>query len=176
MGSAKLHKKVKLIIGFIFKNGGALNRALVMVKKRWGQADSESGEFDFYSTDYYRGEMGDGLKKKFISMERLVRPEDIYNIKTAANRIEKMLSINGRRSINIDPGYITESKLILLTTKDHGHRIYLRNGIYAEITLKYQKGGFEPLETTYPDYRNGDYINFFNNARLLYREEAAIAN
>lgn len=171
MGKATPHKKVKLFIGFIFNDNNALKRALEITVKKWGPVDSETDMLDFCGTDYYQKEMGDRLKKKIISMKQLVRPEDICNVKIETDRIERMLSKSKNRLINMDPGYITESKLILLTTKDYGHRIYLRRGIYAEVTLKFQKGSFVPLETTYPDYKKEEYIGFFNNARGIYRED-----
>ncbi len=170
MGKAASHKKVKLVIGFIFKDADALKKAVAIAVKKRGCIDVESDIFDFRDTDYYKKEFGDGLKRKFIGMNRLVSPENIYTLKVEANKAEKILSKAGKRLINIDPGYVTESKLILLTTKDHGHRVYLGRGIYAEITLKFQRGSFTPLETTYPDYRREEHINFFNNARLRYRE------
>jgi Domain of unknown function (DUF4416) len=164
------HKKVKLTIGFIFKEDAVIEMAQSLISRKMGYFDSESAIFDFNHTDYYRQEFGENLKRKFVSLKRLVNPEDIYKIKLISNKIENRISESGKRLINIDPGYITESKLVFLTTKDYGHRIYLRKGIYAEITLKFQDGTFRPLETTYPDYRSEDYIKFFNNVRAVYRE------
>ncbi|MBU4377005.1 MAG: DUF4416 family protein [Candidatus Omnitrophica bacterium] len=174
MGKSAPHKKVKLIIGFIFNDAGVLKTAIRTAVKKWGPVDSESDVLDFCSTDYYQEELGDGLKRKFIGIKRLVSPENIYNLKIETNRTEKVLSRAGKRLVNIDPGYITESKLILLTTKDYGHRIYLGHGIYAEVTLKFQGGSFGPLETTYPDYKREECIMFFNNARHIYRESLKI--
>ncbi len=170
MGISTPHKKVKLVIGFIFKESAAFEKARLAVSKKIGPFDLESAIFNFTHTDYYAGEFGGGLKRKFLSLKRLVGPEDIYKVKLATNAIEKRLSESGKRLVNIDPGYITESKLILLTTKDHGHRIYLGKGIYAEVTLKFRNGSFGPDETTYPDYRTSECISFFNGMRAAYRE------
>lgn len=163
--------KVKLIIGFIFKDETVLEKAEKAVTKKTGPVDKESCIFDFDGTDYYKKEFGDNLKKKFVSIKRLFSCEDIYKLKIETNMIEKALSRSGKRLVNIDPGYVTESKLVLFTTKDYWHRVYLRRGIYAEVTLKFQNGTFKPIDTTYPDYRREDYIKFFNDVRAVYRED-----
>ena len=171
MGSRDAHKKVKVIIGFIFKDGDAFEMAKKAITRKIGPVDIESEALCFDDTDYYKREFGDGLKKSFVSIKRLISPEDTYKLKIETNRIEKTLSKSGKRLVNIDPGYITEGKVVLLTTKDYWHRIYLKRGIYAEVTLKFQGGSFKPLETTYPDYRRGDYIEFFNKVRARYRKD-----
>jgi len=167
------HKKVKLIIGFIFRDEEALTKAERLISRKFGSIDLYSPITDFAHTDYYSKEFGENLKRKFISLERLVSPENIYLAKMTTGNIEKRLSISGKRTVNIDPGYITEGKLVLLTTKDHGHRVYLRNGIYAESTLKFHRGNFMPWETTYPDYKSSAYLEIFKKIRDLYKKELA---
>ena len=80
-------------------------------------------------------------------------------------------TLGGKRRVNIDPGYISQSKLVLATTKDHSHRIYLGQGIFAEVTLRYYKGTFRAWEWTYPDYASPPYIAIFNHIRKLYKEQ-----
>jgi len=92
--------------------------------------------------------------------------------KLRTNELERKYSEGGRRKINLDPGYITESNLVLASTKAYNHRIYLKEGIYAEVTLIYRKKtGYEPLPWTYPDYRTRLALDFFGEVRRLYREE-----
>ena len=171
MGKTLPHDKVKLIFGFLFKDGGPLAMAESLIAGRYGPVDFESATMDFTHTEYYRKEFGCGLKRKFISLKRLVCPERIYTVKLASNRIERDLSARTAphaktgRSINIDPGYVTPSKLVLATTKDAAHRVYLGMGIYAESTLLFKKGRFEPHERTYPDYRTDFYRAFFEKVR-----------
>ena len=162
---------VKLIVGFIFKDEAALKKAEKLISKKFGAIDLQSRLIAFSYTDYYNKEFGEGLKRKFISLKRLVSPENIYRIKLLTNNMERALSKSGKRTVNIDPGYLTEAKLVLLTTKDHVHRIYLKNGIYAESTLKFQHGTYVPRETAYPDYKSDDYIEIFNEIRDLYRKQ-----
>ncbi len=158
----------KLIIGFIFKEEGIVNRSKGLLKKRFGKIDFESEGMPFGHTDYYKNEFGTSLKRKFISFEKLIQPEDLPRIKIATNKIEKKLSKMSKRSINIDPGYLDLAKLVLASTKDYKHRICLNRGIYAEVTLFYENGSFRPWQWTYPDYKTSGYIDIFNSIRQIY--------
>lgn len=141
------------------------------MRRRFGEIDFESAVFDFSQTDYYRKEFGPGLLRQFISFKKLIPAERLSKIKNLTNKIERKLSNSGRRTVNIDPGYICLSKLVLASTKDYKHRIYLGGGIYAEITLIYQGKIFVPWECTYPDYRSPEYIEVFNRIREEYASE-----
>ncbi|MBL7071772.1 MAG: DUF4416 family protein [Candidatus Omnitrophica bacterium] len=171
MGNILPQAKVKLIVGFIFNSEDALRKAESLLIKKFGPIDLKSKMLDFEYTDYYNKEFGSGLKKSFISIERLISPEEIYRVKLATNQVEDSLSRGGRRTINIDPGYITLGKLVLLTTKDHTHRVYLRKGIFAESTLRFRNNTFRAWETTYPDYRSDKYISLFNEIRNIYKNQ-----
>lgn len=165
MGSAKKPNAVKLIIGMLAKNKKLFEKAEEFFIKKFGLIDYQSPVIPFKYTAYYKKEMGSRLKRKFISFETLISQEKIAKIKLLTNSIEKKLSVNNKRQVNIDPGYISDSKLVLATTKDYFHRIYLDHGIYAEITLKWRKHSFEPFEWTYPDYRSKEYIGILNEIR-----------
>lgn len=125
----------------------------------------------FTYTAYYEKELGYNLKRIFLSFNKLIGLEKIYKIKIYTNRLEEVLSVQGRRQINIDPGYLDASKLVLLSTKDYSHRIYLRNGIYAEATLVFKNKTFGPWPWTYPDYKTDTYINIFNSIRQIYLKQ-----
>jgi hypothetical protein len=171
MGLIRRPLPVKLIIGFIFKDPTVLSKAENFLKRRFGQTDLESQILPFTYTDYYERELGKPLEKKFISFKKLIPPESLPKIKAITNEIEKKFSAQGRRSINIDPGYVDLSKLVLASTKDFSHRIYVGRGIYSEVTLVYQDKTFNPKEWTYPDYRSPEYIAIFNKIRQLYAEQ-----
>lgn len=171
MGKIKKIYPVKIFCGLIYKEEEILNQAKKELGKEWGIIDIEEGPFPFDFTDYYEEEMGKELKRKFISFEKLYIPENVYKWKIFTNKIEKNFSENERRKINIDPGYIDNSKVILLSTKDYYHRIYLGKGIFAELTLFYSKGKYNFLEWTYPDYRSENYIKFFLEMREKYRQQ-----
>lgn len=171
MGKAIKHPRVKLITGFIFKDEAGFSKAKAILERRLGKIDFESQALDFTHTDYYENEFGPGLKRKFVSFARLIRAQDLPKIKLLSNAIEGRLSIGRRRAVNIDPGYLDSAKLVLASTKDYRHRIYLSRGIYAEITLFYQNKTFKPWEWTYPDYKTDEYIALFNRIREIYETQ-----
>lgn len=168
MGKAKKPKAVKLIIGMLVKNKKLFSMSEEFFIKEFGPIDYESVILSFNYTDYYKKEMGSPLKRKFISFKNNISPRKIAKIKLLTNSIEEKLSANKKRQINIDPGYVSDSKLIMATTKDYFHRIYLNHGIYAEVTLRWRKHSFEPFEWTYRDYRSKEYVDIFNTIRNNY--------
>jgi len=156
---------VKLFVGMLAGKPAWFDRAEAALVERYGPVDIASETWDFTWTDYYRDEMGEELLRKFLAFDRLIRPDDIIDIKCDTNTIETDLArrIEGgpARPINLDPGYVELSKVVLATTKDYAHRLYLARGIYAEVTLQYTRGRYEPCPWTYPDYRTPEYGKFF---------------
>jgi len=171
MGKIRNSLPVKLTIAFIFAEEKYLKEALRILIKHFAPIDFTSPTIPFDYTEYYRKEFGTKLKRVFVSFSKLIDPANTAKIKHLCNRIEKKLSVGARRRINIDPGYLDLSKLVIATTKDYSHRIYLRRGIYAEITLSYQKDSFCSLPGTYPDYRSSEYIAIFNKIREIYHKQ-----
>ena len=165
MGKICKHEPVKLITGLIGKES-LFAKVKTKLSRKFGKIDFESKILDFTYTDYYNREMGSDLKRQFLSFKRLISPEMMPDIKNYTNALEsKFFSSNKKRSVNIDPGYLSLSKLVLATTKDHQHRIYLGKGIYAEVTLRYRNKTFCTWEWTYPDYCTKEYISIFNHLR-----------
>ena len=162
---------VKLFIGFIFSSEQIYLKTKRILEKKFGQSDFESQTLPFYHTQYYQKELGYSLKRKFLSFKGLIKAEKLAQIKIITNKIEKGSAQGGRRQINIDPGILNLSKIVLATTKDYKHRIYLDKGIYAELTLHFQDGTFLPLPWTYPDYRTKGYIQSSNTIRQLYLKQ-----
>jgi len=172
MGNVMLHPKVKLIIGMISGEGELFNEIGDLLLADFGNIDLETDIIDFSYTDYYKQEMGKKLKRKFLSFKELIFPDKISDIKLITNDLEKrFLNIAGGRRINLDPGYVTKAKLVLATTKDYQHRVYLKDDIYTEVTLRFTKDGFRGWEWTYPDYKTDEYVDFFNNVRQLYTKQ-----
>jgi len=168
MGQIKLPEKVLLISAFCYNNEADVNSALNEMTGLYGPVKAKSEPFAFEHTPYYRDEMGDTLFKFYCTFERLIDPMDIVDIKLQTNIIEEKLSVNGKRNVNIDPGYIEVPKLVLATTKNYGHRIYLGKGIYGDVQLYWSRGTFQANPWTYPDYTEPDNFNFFVNARKEY--------
>ena len=170
MGDIKTHPPVKLIVGMIASDAELFSSAENILSEKFGEIDFASEVMKFDYTDYYRKEMGEDLLRKFIAFKQFVKPEELAEIKIYTNEVEKKLlsAETENRGINLDPGYITAAKLVLATTKDNIHRIYLRDGIYAEITLEMAGKSFRPWKWTYRDYRTDEYIAIFNEIRRLY--------
>ena len=171
MGQVRARQKVKLITGFIFRDEGVFNQAQGILKRRFGEIDFQSQTLPFIHTDYYEKEFGKGLKRAFVSIEKLILHENLPQIKILTNKIEHKLSEGECRLINIDPGYLDSAKLILASTKDFRHRIYLNRGIFADSTLFYQNKTFQAWEWTFLDYRTSEYIAIFNQIREIYAKQ-----
>lgn len=138
---------------------------------QFGPVDYESTLMAWEFTDYYSGELGENLSRKFVAFERLIDPERLAEVKLFTNQLEGRFSEEGARRINLDPGYLDSAKLVLATTKDRDHRIYIGQGIFAEVTLHFRGKSFRAWEWTYPDYATPEYIAIFNQIRALYREQ-----
>ncbi len=148
-------QKVKLIIGLIYSKDKKAT-AIKKLEELYGPTDaiSENVKFDF--TDYYASEMGRELGRIWLGFRNLIEQDALADIKNKTIEIEKDFSISGKRTINIDPGYLAPSKLILASTKDN---------IYAEITLQFSKNAFRFLPWTYPDYQSEKFIQFLSDCR-----------
>ena len=171
MGKTEKFQKKKLIIGVIYKVGYDLLPTLKQLENSFGIIDYRSSPVDFSYTRYYEPEMGSGLKKVFLSFLQLVDPEGLADIKIRTNDIESLFSMDNRREVNLDPGLLDQSRLLLATTKDNSHRIPLRRGIYAEVTLIYEKKEFRDLRWTYPDYRTAEYKAVLSEIRDIYTDQ-----
>ena len=160
---------VKLVAGMLSSVEELFSEAEEMLSRHFGKTDFASNIIPFRYTSYYENEMGKNLLRKFISFEKLIDAGSLAEIKILTGSIEKKLSNDsGSRRVNIDPGYLTAAKLVLATTKNYGHRIYIGNGVYAEVTLHFKDGSFKPWDWTYPDYRMDEYIEIFNKIRKIY--------
>ncbi|MCX7989131.1 MAG: DUF4416 family protein [Aquificaceae bacterium] len=124
---------------------------------------------------YYGREMGEGLHKVFLSFRGFMRREELKEFKKWALEKERYFSIEGKRGLNIDPGYVEESHLILASSKRRGGRFYLGEGIYAEIEYLYVYGAFRPLYWTYGDYRDIRVREFFERVREDFLKDLKLA-
>jgi len=168
MGRSRKHIPVKLIAGLISNKTRETKLAERLLEKKFGNIDGVFGPADFSCTSYYENEFGKKLKRKFLSFKRLIPLEKQYKIKLYTNALEKKLSRSGVRLVNIDPGYVSLTKLVLFTTKPRSHRIYIANGVCVEAELMFSDESFRPLNWAYPDYKTKDYLDFFNSVREKY--------
>ena len=167
---------VKLVLSVFAASAEYLNETIINLSALYGQPDFISKLTPFDYTNYYSPEMGGVLIRRFLSMEKLIRPEALPDIKLSTNEIEEKSALNDRRRVNIDPGYISKAHLILATGKGYSHRPYLRDGIYADLTLIYQGKKFCPLPWTYPDYAEGKQISMFSKIRDKYLSQLKMAH
>lgn len=167
----RLPLPVKFFCAFIYVDKDIYGKTENILEKKFGKIDFQSQKIDFNCTDYYSQEMGKTLFRKFVSFKRLRKPSDFINIKLFCIKLENKFAKNKRRRINIDPGYINDAKLVLTTTKDFAHRIYLNKGVFAEVTLSFADGKFNYFPTTFSDYKTPQYINIFMSIRKKYHKQ-----
>jgi len=171
MGIPEIPKNAKLVAAITFKESEQLAAAEEFLTDRFGQTDFRSDILPFTYTGYYEEEMGPGLLKIFISFERLVKREILPSVKLDTNKYEQATAKDGRRTVNIDPGYICEASLVLATTKNFSHRIYLDSGIYGDCHLIFEEDEFRPMPWTYPDYKDPKVLTFLKETRTKYYEQ-----
>ena len=171
MSSPREAEDVQLISSLFSPHKELIVSVIEELEQIFGPTDWISPELFFDRTKYYAKEMGWPLHRRFVSFERLIRPLKIVELKLTTNKIENDYLQDGKRQINIDPGYISLERLVLVTGKNYGHRIYLTKGIYADLSLIFRQGSFSPLQWTYKDYASPEIIGFFNGVRERYKRQ-----
>jgi hypothetical protein len=155
-----------LFIAFSFRKKIALADLKKKAIKPFGEIFKLSDCFSFEYSNYYEPEMGSELLKVFAVYKDFYPIEKAVQTKLNAIAIENETAENGRRTINIDPGYLTLAKLVLTTTKNFDHRIHIGAGIFADVQIRYRNGEFVANSWTYPDYRERSTFEFLKSARL----------
>jgi uncharacterized protein DUF4416 len=161
-------KPVTLIVGMLSARPDLLDVAEQELAALHGPVARRSPPIEFDFTDYYEPEMGPGLKRRFVSFAEKIDPSALAPIKRFTNDLEARIAAGQdavARPVNLDPGYICGSKLVLASCKDRSQRLYLGQGVYAEITLEFRGGEFRATEMTYRDYQSKSYIDFFTQVR-----------
>ena len=181
MAEIRKFRPVLRVMAIASRHAQAFDWAAAKAAEHWGPVEFSSERFDFSETSFYTKTMGTGLQKQLLAFTDLIQQDKIVESKHDSNAWEDEFKAlqpwEESRPINLDPGYITEAKLVLATTKDRDHRIYLRNGIFAEVTLFYQGLRWQSSRWTYPDYKRDDFHEFFERCRLWLRERyAALAD
>ena len=160
---------VKLIIGILAADRNCLQAAVDAITAEYGECDLISETFEFNQTAYYRNQAGDNILRQFVSFKELIDPGRLASIKHRTNEIEKELAAKLPpplpRPVNLDPGIIEPSKLVLASTKNFSHRIYIGDSMYAELTLSFCKGKWQSFSYTFPDFKGNRYHAFLSNVR-----------
>lgn len=176
MGRPRSAAHVKYVVGLLGSDPDLLRRARQLLSRRFGSIDLESPLWPFDYTDYYTAEMGPNLQRGFLSLAGLLPPDRLVEVKRETNALEQRLADDALdpqipRPVNLDPGYLDLGKLILASTKDASHRIYLGEGIFAEVTLTYVHGQWQTLPWTYPDYADARTHAFLTEVRQRLRAQ-----
>ena len=176
MARPRAPQPVKLFCGLLSGDPDLLQRARQLLRRRCGPIDLESDIWPFDQTDYYQDEMGPGLQRQFVSFERPTHPDALPGVKHDTNAIEEEIAqqcaaLEITRPVNLDPGYLDLGKLVLATTKDRSHRLYIGQSMYAEVTLHFMQERWQTWPWTYPDYRRPEYQEFFTRVRDRFRKQ-----
>ena len=172
MGTVHPPAQVKLFCALLVAPTIALDDVETVLAQTYGVIALRSTPIPFTQTTYYEREMGPHLTRLYIAFEPLISIAALAPVKHMTNRLEARWSTpRGQRRVNIDPGYLDLAKVVLASTKDHSHRLYIDDGIFAEVTLRYRQHTFQPWEWTYPDYRVPTTITFFHQLRELYKAQ-----
>jgi hypothetical protein len=170
MSRPRQAEAVKLIMSIISAEDEVFRDAMQSLSAYFGRPDFISARIPFDYTNYYEKEMGKNLIRRMVSFDKLVSPESLPDVKLLTNQVEDQFSSEGQRKINIDPGYLSAAHLILATGKGYTHRPYLRDGIYADLTLIFTDGAFCALPWTYPDYAGQEVMTLLHRIRGKYLE------
>jgi len=164
-------KAVKYFCGLIYGRERDGDEAERLLQEIASAIDCRSGAMPFTQTDYYRQEMGETLWRRFVSFREWRAPEELPRLKIATMELEERLAVAGRRTVNLDPGYISEANVVIATAKNHYHRVMLSDGIYAHLEYVLKDGRLQLLPWTYPDFKSGAYLEFFERLRERCRQE-----
>jgi hypothetical protein len=170
MGRVGLPDPALLFIGILYADNQVVDLSKKLLEKSFGDILLESPSFPWDYSSYYKDELGWPIFRQFFFFQNLIDPGILADIKLKTNEIEDILSSDDKRRINLDPGYLTLSNVVLASTKNYSHRIYLGKGIYAEITLIFKDGTYKPYLFTYRDYQDKPYIEIFMNAREMLKK------
>jgi len=158
----------KLVIGFFLRDRDLAASVIGRLVERFGAIDLVSQWMPFDYTAYYAKEMGQPLFRRLVAFRKLIAQTALAAIKVSTNRIEQKLMQASRRRVNIDPGYLLAERFVLASGKNFSHRIYLDQGIYADLTLLFERGRFKSLPWTYPDYGDAPVQSFLQKVRRKY--------
>lgn len=170
MSRPKPPAPAKLIVGLFTPDKGLCSAVVSKLESQFGPSDYISRWLAFDYTDYYTAEMGAALFRRLLSFKRLIDQEQLPDIKLFTNELEREWMRDGKRRVNIDPGYLLPSRFVLASGKDFTHRIHIGRSIYADLTLLYEKGRFQTLPWTYPDYAAPALQAILGQIRNLYME------
>ncbi len=161
-------ESAKLVISLLASDEAMRLKALDGLVNEFGPLVSMSRPLTFVHGGYYDQEMGTGLTRKIAAFHELVKPDDLERIKRRCMDLERQLSVDGGRTVNIDPGLLGSGSLVLATHKPALHRTPMGQGLFCELTLFFHQGRFQPQVWTYQDYASEEIIQILTLLRQRY--------
>ena len=184
MAKAREHTPALRFVAIFSADVQAIERACELAQQAWGSCFRQSDDLPFDQTRYYFSAMGQPLYKRLVAFQKPIDPTELVESKQQSNLWETQIQqeFEARaagaqnevveRVVNIDPGYLTEAKVVLATMKDRDHRLYMGQGVFAEVTLFFQlPGRWVDSRWTYPDYKLPAYHDFFMACRQYLRDQ-----
>lgn len=162
---------VKFFVAALWSDPAALGNAMAELAARFGEIDFAGADHPFDRTGYYESEMGRRLNRRLISFVRLASPDSIGEAKYFCNEVEDRLAGEKGRLVNLDIGYLDHNKVVLASFKGAGQKIYLRDGVWADLVARYRKGRYSSFEWTFPDFKDGRYDGELLEIRQKYMEQ-----
>ena len=168
MAKPEYANPVKQFVAVLWAEPAALRKALDELTAAWGEIDFTGADHPFDMTGYYEPEMGPGLNRRLVSFLRVVPPDSLASAKYLCNEVEDRLAGPKGRRVNLDVGYLDHNKIVLASFKGAGQKIYMRDGVWADMVARYRAGRYAPFEWTFPDFRDGRYDPELSHIRRLY--------
>ncbi len=164
-------ERVKWLIFILWQDNNALHAAKEQLLVQWGPIDFQGPDHPFDASQYYEDEMGKGLSRQLISFAQLGSPDQLAQAKRECIELENRSKVQGHRVVNLDIGYLDHNKVVLASIKAAGQKIYLGQGVYADLVLRFREGEYRPLEWTMNDLRDGRYSRDLHQVRSLYLKQ-----
>ncbi|MCK5785686.1 MAG: DUF4416 family protein [Candidatus Sabulitectum sp.] len=162
--------RVLPVTSVLYGDSVFLKEALDSLQILFGEIVLFSEPFPFDMTDYYQDEMGASIQRVWLCFAPLQDPSQLTVWKEKCIEIEEILGGDGKRLVNIDPGYLDHGKLVLASCKAAPDKIYLGRGVFAHTCLRYRRGEFHGPEHSFADFIDGRFDVFFHSAKALLRK------
>jgi hypothetical protein len=158
---------VKLFVAILGAPGVEQHAVVEALSREFGPLDYQGEPIPFDVTRYYEAEMSADLSRQLVSFTGPHYADSLPWAKLTCMRIEQEFAIAGRRRVNLDAGYLDHNKVVLASTKEAGQKVYLTQGIYADLAARYSQGEYRPFEWSFPDFKDGRYTKDLLNIRRI---------
>ncbi len=169
MAETRIIEPVVRFCAVISRHAEAIQWAIDRLAASWGGIAMRADAVSFDAHGFYAETMGDELRQVLVMLDGFVDPGGLADWKHLTMDWEREYAAASEhaepRPLNLDPGYVTQAKMVLATIKDRDHRIYLTRGMFAEVTLNYVGKRWVHHRWTYPSYRSDEVAQFSQACR-----------